>query len=100
VQLVTPDDFDDPASARSGGPRGAWSTVASISEDAQNEWRQSARRFVEDERCTVAILDIGPVHGSAQQQTQRVYENVAFLALDLLSGIVATRIAMLSRATI
>jgi hypothetical protein len=92
VQFIALDDFDDPAAARSGCPRGAWSTITCISEDAQNEWKQSTRRFVENERCTIAILDIGPMYGSAQQQTQRVYENVAFLALDLLSGIVAMRI--------
>jgi hypothetical protein len=32
------------------------------------------------------------MHGGAQQQPERIYEKVAFLALDLLSGIVAMRI--------
>jgi hypothetical protein len=34
-------------------------------------------------------LDIGGVHDGMQQQTQRVYENMALLALDLLARIVA-----------
>jgi hypothetical protein len=32
------------------------------------------------------------MHRSAQQQAERIYENVALLALDLLSRIVAMRI--------
>jgi hypothetical protein len=42
--------------------------------------------------ATVAILDIGGMNDSVEQQTQRIYENVALLALDLLARIVAMRI--------
>jgi len=34
--------------------------------------------------ATVAILDIGGMNDGVEQQTQRIYENVALLALDLL----------------
>jgi hypothetical protein len=33
--------------------------------------------------AAVAILDVGGMDDGVQQQTQRVYENVALLALDL-----------------
>ena len=42
--------------------------------------------------ATVAILDIGGMNDSVEQQTQRIYENMALLALDLLARIVAMRI--------
>jgi hypothetical protein len=40
----------------------------------------------------VAILDVGRMNDRVQQQTQRVYQNVALLALDLLARIIAMRI--------
>jgi hypothetical protein len=42
--------------------------------------------------AAVAILDIGRVNDGVEQQTQRIYENVALLAFDLLARIIAIRI--------
>ena len=42
--------------------------------------------------AAVAILDVGGMNDGVQQQTQRVYENMALLALDLLARIIAMRI--------
>jgi hypothetical protein len=46
----------------------------------------------EQQDAAIAILDIGGMNDGVQQQTQRVYENVALLALDLLARIIAVRI--------
>ena len=42
--------------------------------------------------AAVAVLDVGGMNDGVQQQTQRIYENVTFLALDLLARIIAVRI--------
>ena len=42
--------------------------------------------------AAIAILDVGGMNDRVQQQTQRIYENVALLALDLLARIIAMRI--------
>ena len=42
--------------------------------------------------AAVAILDVGGMDDRVQQQSQRVYENMAFLAFDLLARIIAMRI--------
>ena len=42
--------------------------------------------------AAVAILNVGGTNDGVEQQTQRVYENVALLALDLLARIIAMRI--------
>ena len=42
--------------------------------------------------AAVAILDVSGMNDGVQQQTQRVYQNVALLALDLLARIIAMRI--------
>lgn len=92
MQFVALDDFDDPAAGASSGQRSARPLIAGISEDANNEGKKRPRAWVENESGAVAILDIGGMHRGAQQQAERIYENVALLALDLLSRIVAMRI--------
>jgi len=92
VQFVAFDDFEDPVSGASGSQRGTRSLIARIGKNAQNEREQSPCAWSEYKCGTIAILDAGRMNGSAQQQTERVYEKVAFLALDLLSRIVAMRI--------
>src|ERR1700674_615413 len=42
--------------------------------------------------AAVAVLDVGAVNDRVEQQTQRIYENVALLALDFLARIIAMRI--------
>ena len=42
--------------------------------------------------AAIAILDIGGVNDGVEQQTQRIYEEVALLAFDLLTRIIAMRI--------
>ena len=66
MQLVAFDDFNDPGARAGGGERGARSLIAGIGEDAQDEWKHSARARIEHKARAVAILDIGGVHRSAQ----------------------------------
>ena len=42
--------------------------------------------------AAIAVLDVGGMNDRVQQQTQRVYEKMALLALDLLARIIAMRI--------
>src|SRR6476661_5510372 len=51
----------------------------------------SALRF-RFSHAAVAVLDIGRMNNRVQQQTQRIYENMALLALDLFARIIAMRI--------
>ena len=92
MELVALDDFDDPVAALRSGHCSARASITSFGEDAYNEREQSSRLLVEDERGPVAILDVGRMNGSTQQKAERIYENVALLALDLFSCIVAMRI--------
>ena len=50
-----------------------------------------------EQRCeqhdaAVAVLDVGGMNDGVDQQAQRIYENVALLALDLLARIITVRI--------
>ena len=42
--------------------------------------------------AAITVLDVSAVNDRVEQQTQRIYENVALLALDFLARIVAMRI--------
>ena len=92
VQFGALDDFDNPAAGAGGGQCRARTLIACVGEDTQNEREQGSGAFVKNERGAVAILDIGWVNGSAQQQAERVDEDMALLALDLLARIIAVRI--------
>ena len=89
MQLVALDDFDDPVAAAGGSLSGTRTLVAGIGEDAQDEGKQCSRARIENERCTVAILDIGGVNGNAQQEAKRVDEDMPLAAGDFLARIVA-----------
>ena len=52
--------------------------------------RPEQRRQQQD--AAVAILDVGAMNDRMEQQAQRVYENVALLAFDLLARVIAMRI--------
>lgn len=89
VQLVAFDDLDDPTACAGCSRCDARPLIAGIGEDAFDEWEQRARVLVEHQTRTVAILDIGGVDGDAQQEAERVDQNVPLAALDLLARVVA-----------
>jgi len=67
------------------------SLVAGIGEELLQE-RIHSEQGSKQQNATVAILDIGAMNDGMEQQTQRIYENVALLAFDLLARIIAMRI--------
>ena len=83
------DNLDDPAARARGGSGNSWPAIAAVGEDALDERKQRARSFVENQCRAVAILDIGGMDGDAQQEAQRVDEDVALATLDLLARVVA-----------
>ena len=92
MQLVTLDDLHDPA-ARAGGSIGyPWPLITGVGEDAFDERKLGSRALVEDQRGPIAILDIGGVDRNAQQQTERIDEDMPLTAGDLLARIVTLRI--------
>lgn len=92
MQLVALNDFDNPVAGLRDRQRSTRSAIGRVCEDAYDGRKQSSRTLVQDEGHPVAILDIGRMNRRAQQQAEGIYKNVALLALDLLSRIVAMRI--------
>ena len=67
------------------------SLITGIGEERLQEGIHPEQRR-KKQHAAVAILDVGGMNDGVQQQTQRVYQNVALLALDLLARIIAMRI--------
>jgi hypothetical protein len=86
------DDLDLP---RGGFGRSAGQLrplIAGVGEDALDEGEEAARAVIEDEPCSVAILHIGGMDDDVQQEAERVDENMALAARDLLARIEALRV--------
>jgi hypothetical protein len=92
VQFCAPDDLQDPTAGARSGQRGAGSLISSIGKDLHNERPQRPGSFIEHKRNTVTILNIGGVDRDAQQQTERINEDVPLAPGDLLARIIALRV--------
>jgi hypothetical protein len=65
--------------------------IGAVADDLLKKRKQSPHRL-EQGRRAVAVLHVGRMHLHAQQQAERVDEEMALLALDLLAGVIARRI--------
>ena len=65
--------------------------IGSVGNELLQE-RMHPKQGRKEQNAAVAILDIGGMNDGMEQQTQRIYEDVPLLALDLLARIIAMRI--------
>ena len=84
-------DLQPPAAGLGDRRGGRLALVGPVGEDHLDEREQPARG-AQERQGAVPVLDAGGRDGGAQQQAQRVDEDVALLALDLLARVIALRI--------
>lgn len=92
MQLGALDDLQRPGAGLCDGGGQRRSLVAGVGEDARDEGEEAARASVEDEPRAIAVLHGGRVNDDVQQKAERVDEDVALAARDLLARIVALRV--------
>ena len=85
------DDLDLPAAGLGDGRGHLRSLIAGIGEDALDEGEQAPRR-TEQVAGAVAILNVGGMDDDAQQEAERVDEDMALATRDLLARIKALRV--------
>jgi hypothetical protein len=91
VSVGALDDLDHPSTGAGDRLRGLRSLIASIGENALDEG-EGATRLVQNVAHTVAILNVGGVDDDAQQEAERIDENVALAPRDLLARIETLRV--------
>ena len=67
------------------------SLVTRVGKELRQE-RIHSKQGGKQQNAAVTVLDIGGMNDGMEQQTQRVYENMALLALDLFARIIDMRI--------
>ena len=65
--------------------------IGAVGEQLLKEWKKTFHRGQQID-AAVAILNAGGMNDGMEQQAQRIYENMALLALDQFAGIEAVRI--------
>ena len=85
------DDLQGPGASPGDEPDHLWSLIAGVGEDAFDE-REGSPRRAQNLARTVSILHIGRVDDHAQQEAQRIDQDVALAAGDLLARIKALRV--------
>ena len=91
MRIAALDDLQGPATGIGDDLLHFWPLVACIREDAFDEGKQTARR-AQHLAGTIAILHVGGVDDHAQQQAERVDEDVTLAPRDFLACIVTLRI--------
>ena len=92
MQFIALDNRQLPGAGLGDGGRGLRPLVPGISEDTLDEGEEAACAPIEDEQSAVAILHSGRVDDDVQQQAERVDQDMALAARDLLGRIKALRI--------
>src|SRR3954469_24317940 len=89
--VAAADDLQPPAAGPGHRRRGRLAAVGAVGEDHLDEGEQPPRRAQQRDGA-VPVLDVGRLDRGAQQQAQRVDQDLPLLALDLLARIVARRV--------
>jgi len=89
MQLVALDDHQRPGAGLCEGGGGRGSLVAGVGEDALDEGKEATCGLIEDQSCAITILHAGGMDDDAQEEAERVDEDMPLAAGDLLARIEA-----------
>ena len=85
------DDLQGPRAGLGNNPGHLWPLVAGVGKDALDERKGSPRGAQQIARA-IAVLHVGRVDDHAQQEAQRIDQDVALAAGDFLARIKALRV--------
>lgn len=91
VSIGALDDLEHPASGRGDGSCGFRPLIAGIAEEARDE-REGAACPAQEVAHAIAILNAGRLDHDAQQEAERIDEDMALAAGDLLARIIPLRV--------
>ncbi len=68
--------------------------IAAIGIDNLNEWKGLARLFVQNQGCTITILDVSRVDDNVQHEAEGIDEDLVFDPFDFFACIIANHIGV------
>lgn len=89
MQLVALDDHQRPGAGLCEGGGGRGSLVAGVGEDALDKGKEATCALIEDQSCAITILHAAGMDDDAQEEAERVDEDMPLAAGDLLARIEA-----------
>ena len=90
--IGTSDDFHFEMRQDIGEPvRKKGALIGAVCKQLLEEWKQTFHRGQQRD-AAIAVLNAGGMNDGMEQQTYRIYEYMALLALDLFARIIAMRI--------
>lgn len=92
MKLAALDDLQHPGAGPGDDGRHLRTLVSAIDEDRRDEGEQAPGAPVEHVSRAVTILDRGGMDRDVQEEAERIDEDMALAARDLLARIVALRI--------
>ena len=91
VTVAAPNDLQVPRAGAGDGGLHLPSLVARVADDALDE-RKAPSRLPEQRLCAVAVLHARGMDADRQEQAERIGQDMALAANDLLAGIVPGRV--------
>ena len=92
IRFAPCDDLDTPGAGATRCAGNALAAIARIAKDDFDERKSGARALGQDMSGTVAVLDIGRMHGDSEQKAHVIRQDMALDALGLLARVIADRI--------
>ena len=91
MRVASLHDRQTPRSRIPHDARHRWSLIAAIGKDLLDK-RKPATRLRKNPSRAVSILHVVRMNNDAQQQAERVDENMALAARDFFAGVIALRV--------
>jgi len=91
MRIAALDDLQGPDAGVGDHLRHLCTLIASVGKDALDE-RKGSSCCAQQVTCAIAILNVGWVDGDAQQQAERIDEDVPFAARDLFARVESLRV--------
>jgi hypothetical protein len=92
VQFGALDDLHDPTARPHGGLHHPRSLITSVGEDALDEGKEAACASIKHKPRPIAVLQVGGMDDDAQEEAERIDEDVPPAPRDLLARIETLRV--------